>query len=210
MLLYKFRSLQNIEFDLDIILNERLYCAPYDELNDPFEGLFYASYPLYTYPGPGRTNQVTTGKCKTAKDFFTTRTKICSLSESLKDVLLWAHYARGNKGIAIEIDFSDNKKDIYNIDYGDNLKTLGDTPFTNTSPTEVLSYKTKHWKYENEYRIIQEEDYYPITGRIKSIFTGERISDLHNELLHEVTRIPIIPTKINTEEIIVEPIYNSK
>ena len=40
MKLYKFRSFENIEFTLDIIMNERLYCAQHKSLNDPFEGLF--------------------------------------------------------------------------------------------------------------------------------------------------------------------------
>jgi len=40
MILYKYRSLVNFERILDIILNQRLYCSKYDELNDPFEGLF--------------------------------------------------------------------------------------------------------------------------------------------------------------------------
>lgn len=37
---YKFRSLQNLRFFLDIIINERLYAAKYDELNDPMEGAY--------------------------------------------------------------------------------------------------------------------------------------------------------------------------
>ena len=40
MILYKYRSLENLEHVLDIILNQRLYCSTYPELNVPFEGLF--------------------------------------------------------------------------------------------------------------------------------------------------------------------------
>lgn len=40
MILYKYRSLANLEHVLDIILNQRLHCSTYPELNDPFEGLF--------------------------------------------------------------------------------------------------------------------------------------------------------------------------
>ena len=42
MILYKYRSLSNFEHVADIILNDRLYCPTYEELNDPFEGLFVA------------------------------------------------------------------------------------------------------------------------------------------------------------------------
>jgi len=44
MKLFKYRSLRTMEFILDIFLNERLHCAPYSELNDPFEGMFF--YPF--------------------------------------------------------------------------------------------------------------------------------------------------------------------
>ena len=40
MLLYKYRTLSNPESALDILLNQRLHCSRYLELNDPFEGLF--------------------------------------------------------------------------------------------------------------------------------------------------------------------------
>ncbi|MGB8764645.1 MAG: hypothetical protein WCD07_07625, partial [Burkholderiales bacterium] len=36
MILYKYRSFDNYEFLLDILINERLYCSIYKNLNDPF------------------------------------------------------------------------------------------------------------------------------------------------------------------------------
>lgn len=38
MLLYKYRSIENFQFFVDIILNKRLYAARYLDLNDPMEG----------------------------------------------------------------------------------------------------------------------------------------------------------------------------
>ena len=37
---YKYRSLQDFERILDIIVNKRLYGAVYKDLNDPMEGKF--------------------------------------------------------------------------------------------------------------------------------------------------------------------------
>lgn len=37
---YKYRSLSNLRYFLDILINKRLYMATYDELNDPMEGAF--------------------------------------------------------------------------------------------------------------------------------------------------------------------------
>ena len=39
-MLYKYKSLDNLMWILDIILNKRLYAAKYTELNDPMEGIF--------------------------------------------------------------------------------------------------------------------------------------------------------------------------
>ncbi len=212
MLLYKFRSLQKIEFCLDIILNERLHCAPYSELNDPFEGLFHT---IISSPGFNKAFSLAyaTKKikaCKTIEDLHIgfENSRICSLSRSLDEIRLWSYYADGHKGIAIEIDFSENGKDIYEIMYGPKLPEFGNTILGGPLTEDVLSYKTDHWKHEAEYRIIQNENYYPITGRIKSIFTGHRISNFHLELLEKVVppQIQIIPAEINTEKLIVQPI----
>ena len=37
---YKFRNLNSIRHFLDILVNNRLYAARYDELNDPMEGAY--------------------------------------------------------------------------------------------------------------------------------------------------------------------------
>lgn len=37
---YKYRSLSNLRYFLDILINKRLYMASYSELNDPMEGAF--------------------------------------------------------------------------------------------------------------------------------------------------------------------------
>ena len=46
MILYKYKSLADLEHVLDIILYERLHCSTYDKLNDPFEGLFLTTINL--------------------------------------------------------------------------------------------------------------------------------------------------------------------
>lgn len=38
-MLYKYKSVDNLEYLLDIIQNQRLYLADIEELNDPLEGL---------------------------------------------------------------------------------------------------------------------------------------------------------------------------
>jgi hypothetical protein len=76
----------------------------------------------------------------------------------------------------------------------------------------MLSRKTNHWKFESEYRIIDESKYleegkyFDIKGRIKAIYLGTRTSDIHRKLLISIvpSKIPIYMTNINKEKVIVE------
>ena len=208
MILYKFKSLQSLEHVFDILHNQRLFCTKYTSLNDPFEGVFWATitYPpwLSGYKYPLKKHRIT----KKVNDliFQVEHSKICSLSRDFRDVRLWSHYADGHKGIAIAIDFSNIESFVHKVIYSAELPEFGNTILTSPAPTDVLTRKTKHWEYEEEYRVIQDKDYYPINGRIKTIFTGQRISDFHIELLKKITpgEISIYATKLNTQNVLIE------
>jgi len=201
MNLYKFRSLKNIEFASDIILHERLYCADYNKLNDPFEGLFFTiirSGGFSSAFANGFDRQVK--ECKA----ILANLKICSLSNSLNDVRMWSFYADDHKGIAIEINFDGFENDINQVDYFENLSEYN---LTNPDSYEILTKKTKHWFYESEYRIIRKEEYYPVNGRIIAIYLGQRISDAHLEILKKIIphKTPIYKTRLDTDEIKIQP-----
>lgn len=201
MLLYKYRSLKNFEFVADIILNERLHCSTYDRLNDPFEGLFLTIWKILINKKPlDRTFNI----CKNVEDLPVdlTKTRICSLSSSISDVRLWSNYADGHKGIVFELNFKGLDSHIHKVVYSTNLPE-----FTSPMPHEVLLYKTSHWEYEAEYRIIHEDKYFPISNRIEAIYLGYRISNTHCDLLSKMTsnEIAIYRTRLNTKKIQVEP-----
>jgi len=226
MILYKYRSLANLEYILDIILNQRLYCSTYPELNDPFEGLFVTTttitvadflknkmvFPMFV------KLPIKLEKVKEAKDLFggaIDKVKICSLSSDLNDVRLWSYYADGHKGIVFEIDFSELET-IYEVMYSEKLPSSSwwniPTILGQPSIHEVLSRKTKHWRFESEYRIIDkskhldEGKFFGIKDRIKAIYLGNRTSDYHRKLLNKIvpSKIPICTTKINKKTIKVE------
>jgi hypothetical protein len=135
------------------------------------------------------------------------RTRLCSLSSSISEVRLWSYYADGHKGVVFEIDFSGLESYIHKVIYSDKFPTFGSTILTSPFPHEVLSHKTNHWAYEDEYRIIHGSEYFSISNRIKAIYAGFRISDLHYNLLNKIVAngIPIIRTKINKDKIKIEP-----
>jgi hypothetical protein len=222
MILYKYRSLANFEHVLDIILNQRLHCSTYPELNDPFEGLFVtttvltpAHFRIHKIPLPMLVKwPIKLEHAREVKDFWggaIDKVKICSLSSTLNDVRLWSYYADGHKGIVFEIDFSGLEK-IYEVKYFEELLD-GSISILGPKLDEVLSRKTKHWEFESEYRIINESEhledgkYFDIKGRIKAIYLGTRTSDKHRDLLKQIVqdKIPFWTTKINHKKVIVEP-----
>ena len=223
MILHKYRSLVNLDHILDIILNQRLHCSTYPELNDPFEGIFETTiYPMvFGTLTPVRRRGLIELRSKAYKKVEVLfggeidNIKICSLSSDLSDVRLWSYYADGHRGVVFEIDFSGLEK-IYKVKYSEKLP-WGATPHVvrpeRSKPEDVLSHKTKHWEFESEYRIIDESKYleegkyFDIKGRIKAIYLGSHTSDYHRELLTKIVRgkIPIYTTKIDKEKIVVEP-----
>jgi hypothetical protein len=213
MILYKYRSLANFERILDIILNQRLYCSAYHELNDPFEGIYRTT--RLCLEGDGIS---TKRDYENAKDLGGDEIKICSLSSDLKDVRLWSYYADGHKGVVFKIDFSglktrDDTKILHEVKYSEELPWGSTIPSRQISRQEVLSRKTKYWEFESEYRIIDEskylneDKYFDIKGRITAIYLGTRTSPIHRELLNKIVPgdIPIYMTDLNKKTIEVEP-----
>lgn len=225
MLLYKYRSLEKFEHVLDIILNERLHCAPYDELNDPFEGIFRSTYKIgvQTLGPPGYMNnpqlkypawnkllgrEITNHHAVNETCFERETNKICSLSATLSDVRLWSYYADGHRGIVFQIELPEETSSLYKVNYTETLPTFSGTVIGAPYSHEVLSHKTNHWDYEEEYRIISKDSSFSVTGNIKAVYLGERVDNTHCDLLKKVIgdKFPIHRTKINKHKISVEPI----
>ncbi len=213
MKLYKFRSIENLEYLFDILINQRLYCSEYQFLNDPFEGTYISkkSNPFFIMVGQGFAGQGIAGssdhvtKVNNIDDLVVSSNKkrICSLSSSYSDVRLWSFYASSHSGVAVEIDFSNNLDDIYEVKYLESFPEFGNTILTAPSVEQVLSCKTNHWKYENEIRIITDNLYYSIENRIKRIVLGHRIKDDHIEILKRVTNgsVDFVHTAIDYDSI---------
>lgn len=150
---YKFRSLNNIRWFLDVLLYKRLYAARYDELNDPMEGHYLTL--------PHNVDLI-----KQLRD-KKTNIRICSLTNDYKHSLLWTHYADSHRGCCIEVDIKRNiaKK----INYVDSLPLI----FNLVTPKDVLSHKSKIWEYENEYRVFSEKIYVDV--EVRRIIFGNRV-----------------------------------
>lgn len=111
MILYKFRSLSNFEHVADIIQNERLYCPTYEELNDPFEGIFLH---LWTVSFRNKSQKKFAFPIKLEETL--TKTRVCSLSSSINDVRLWSYYADVHKEIVFGIDFTGIESHVHDVE----------------------------------------------------------------------------------------------
>lgn len=167
---YKFRSSSQFEFALDIILNNRLYCSDWRNLNDPMEGMF-----VYGSGAPGASDP----KERVAQIIEQKRgLKVCSLSKTFDCHLLWAHYASGFSGIAIEVDIPERSSSIKHIQYGGVFGPYL-SPEGNHSAEDaaslVLSSKYKEWAYEKEVRVLQHDEYYELPKPVVHVIAGHRM-----------------------------------
>jgi hypothetical protein len=109
VLAYKFRSSAQIARAFEIIFEGRLHCADWTTFNDPREGFFE-----YTVGDNQKANAIRTAK---------RRFRICCLSRSYSSRLLWAHYAAGFDGLAIEVTVPDPSEHgpVYAVTYEEEL-----------------------------------------------------------------------------------------
>ena len=150
--LYRYRSVDKLDREIDAIERGILYCSSFDRLNDPMEGLFASSdlvrksqkYHIFRNAILNRKTQL----------------GICSFSEIYNHELMWAHYAQEFKGICIAYSLSrllkalDDNVRFVRMFYNEKVPVIVSTE---KNPTElakmVLSYKSYRWLYEREWRM---------------------------------------------------------
>ncbi len=194
MKLYKFRSLENFEYTADIILNDRLYAADFETMNDVMEGIFWHE---------GIDKDILTEIKNTKK-----KLKICSMSkeEAFSNPLMWAHYADSFKGVCLEFEVDKSKVDAQEIVYDDGALKLtlhqNETNINDTWAKVLLCKKYSDWEYEKEYRIFSEDKYINDGVELKKIYLGVCISKINENLLFELVQnrnIDIIKTDFDGE-----------
>jgi hypothetical protein len=167
---YKFRGPDQIQFALDIILNGRLYCANWTDLNDPMEGIFVPRSPVDGGDDCKReVEQIIEEKKKL---------RVCSLSKTYNSHLLWAHYASGFSGLAIEVDLPNDCPDVKSIEYRGVFAWVRTEEAMDASlaANKILSSKYDEWKYEDEVRILKQGDEYKLREPVKRIICGHRMN----------------------------------
>jgi hypothetical protein len=136
MLLYRYIPINDLWRLLEVIYSRRLYCASWDQLNDPLEGRFELAF-------NGKKNFIEYENviAHLIEDRDTWR--ITSFSEDPSHFLLWSHYADGHKGIAIEMEFSDENPDLSKIQYTNFSMIFDEQTDTNASYRNTFTIKTE-------------------------------------------------------------------
>ena len=189
MKLFKYKSLQNFEHVSDIFCNHRFYAAQFYDLNDPMEGLFdVAKGTKQRY-----INAIKDGK---------RRLKVCSFSQDMANILLWAHYADGFRGICIEIDVNDSEDfEVTEVTYSPFRVFISDDSRDqlNIMPQNILSVKAEAWEYEDEVRILTNGSHVKNDFQLKAIYLGLRTPDVLKKSIARLAPegVPIFETVLS-------------
>ncbi|GAB3352210.1 hypothetical protein GCM10027430_17090 [Lysobacter tyrosinilyticus] len=119
---------------------------------------------------------------------------------------MWSLYADSHRGVSIEIDFTGAEDDVRRVEYFSDLPKFGTTILAGATPEQVLSCKTMHWEYEQEYRIVGQNEYYEIHRRIRRVIVGLRTPDDLILLLKKVMhpRVTIAKARLDHEGVAIQ------
>ena len=128
-------------------------------LNDPMEANALQVY--LDCVGAGYTFDC--GKVHPIIEEWQNRYRILSVSAIPDSPIMWAHYASGYSGCCLIYSTKKTFSKIEPIIYTDITFSLSDEDFMDEDiPSEAieesLRFKHKDWAYENEWRLIQNED----------------------------------------------------
>lgn len=176
--------MSSFRFLADILLKRRLYASPYFELNDPMEG-------FYLHAGKERIDPEMERALRGAKK----QLRVCSLSKWSDHPLLWAHYADGNKGVAVGVEVDDQAYDVRNIKYVNRPPKVGRHNYNDDSAKSILSTKLEAWSYEQEVRVFVNDAPF-VAVVLKEVSLGSRLSKSDQEFIIEFCEVVCPEVKI--------------
>lgn len=182
MTLYKYKSLDHFEFFMDLLIKKRLYGATFNELNDPMEGYFISE----------NFSESEWEAMREAKK----KVRICSLSKTYDNALMWAHYANKHKGCCIELEVPDSTWKCVDVQYKTTMPKLFSGINSDEAIGAIFGVKSDFWSYEQEVRYIKTvltaKDGKPFKANlpvhIKRIFLGIRVPNEDRERIERIVK----------------------
>lgn len=199
-IVYKYKSISTqADFNrvVDIIKSNHIYLPKPSMLNDPMEANALQVY--LDCVGAGYTFDC--GKVHPIIEEWQNRYRILSVSAIPDSPIMWAHYASGYSGCCLIYSTKKTFSKIEPIIYTDITFSLSDEDFMDEDiPSEAieesLRFKHKDWAYENEWRLIQNEDAgflnYEVSELV-GIIIGENMSLDKRKVLVKLCKDKCIP-----------------
>lgn len=201
MLVYKYRGGNENTFqrDLQALDESYIWASAFKDLNDPCEAItnkigFKKQYRGFAHLLGIRSKEFDNLLDENADDIlaYNQIKGVYSLSETHRNELLWAHYAKGHKGFCIAYDLEELLLGI-----GADVVLSLPVKYTDRPPKisfidlifggekrwieKVSLYKSKHWTYEREHRIITNSPgkHYYKQHAVKALYFGLQMSKEH-------------------------------
>ena len=175
---YKYRALEPWEYFLDVLVNNRLYAATFETLNDPMEGMF-------TYA----KDQVSPGFIQRMVE-KQSQLRICSLSNIYNSSLMWSYYSNAHKGVILGVEVDENHKDVIEVARVRYAKNISFRGYFGSDPEidarSILSKKLSAWKHEREFRVFSRSQYVPV--RMRQLFLGCKMPGKQQTLIKRFLR----------------------
>ena len=210
---FKFRAVNK---DLiESLVSSTLYFAPRKQLNDPFDSSIDIARAINSAKKHATGANLQSLQLLTSESFISKYEKaldmigICSFSLSIKDTLMWSHYADNHAGVAPRYKFSEEYLDderhmlgVARAIYEPNrisswLQTnaymwiTNDDEFVMGLLKELLVSKAPAWKYENESRFMRMTigPFEIPRSSLKSVVFGLRTSPDDQNLVRSIVSI---------------------
>ena len=204
MILYKYKSLQNLWHVLDITHNQRIYCAHWKELNDPLEG----KYEIYL----GNQSEELKSKIESTIELQRDALRIASFSTDPTNFLMWSHYADGHKGCVIEVEIDDDDPSLQEVYYHPFSSVIQSEEETEMTMFHLFNSKNEEWKYENEYRVITEQEFFKLDKQVIRVLLGPLVDKSQETLIRKTlpSSIDLNRTELNKSQGVLEIICPKK
>lgn len=188
---------------LSQIKDSYIHFSTPDKFNDPFDSVFaknmlYASVERVFSKVGRKVNQEYFNYIYNKIEKIKKELKISCLTESNKDIKMWAYYAAGHSGICLEYDYekyffdaSNPNIKLWPVFYTNQLqklleysKTIDDDKIRFEFTPNILHLmslcKLKIWKDEKEWRVVERSENFKtdkLSLPISSIYLGLKISN---------------------------------
>lgn len=186
---YKYFSGRNVQRIIEIFKSNRLYAAQFKNLNDPMEGYYLHN---------GSFSRDVINIIRDNKQ----QIRICSFTKTDNSKLMWAHYANGFKGIAIGFDI-EKGYNVEEIEYS-GLLELSEIPMFDNQLNKIFTRKFNEWSYENEFRLILNNEGESIKIIPKELIFGLRTTEkIKVNLREKVENIIFKQQNIHFENVLI-------